>query len=425
MQTMFNLRIQSNKMLLVLAACFTSLLIPHQATAQESAEFAVNVQDVLKIRVGNWDITRKVYEEWQGLSGEYTVGTDGDISYPYVGSVAVKGKSLEDISETIAKNLKIAIGLPSLPAVAIEIASYNPIFVTGDVYRPGQYDFRPGMTVRQAIAMAGGVGRAGSSNGNIQRDILKAFGQRRLLIQNQQRLLLRISRLEAENKEGQEFVTPQEIQSRLFDSGLIEIEKNIFINNTETLEQRILSVDELIELLTIVIEKLDNQLSLNQTEISRSEAELVAKRKLLESGTIRANDVTALARRVTELHLRDIELTVEKLRAEQSLNEAQREKIDIKKENRSRLLEQLDDARTELTKLTLGVELQTDLYATALEFGANNVETSWDQPLSILVIEHGNIESENNISDETTRLKPGDTVVVRVPEVTNNFEQSQ
>jgi len=422
---MVNLRIRLNKTLLVLSVCLASLLIPHQATAQETPELTVNVLDVLEIRVGNWDITRKVYDEWQGLSGEYTVGMDGKISYPYVGSVAVNGKNLENISKTIAKNLKIAIGLPSLPAVAIEIASYNPIFVTGDVYRPGKYDFRPGMTVRQAMAMAGGVGRAGSSSGDIQRDILKALGQRRLLIQNQQRILLRIARLEAENKDGQEFVTPHEIQSRLFDSGLIEIEKSIFINNTEALEQKILSVDELIELLTIVIEKLENQLSLNQNEISRSEADLVKKKQLLQSGTIRANDVTALARTVTELRLRDIELTVEILRAEQSLNQAQREKIDIKKENRSRLLEQLDDARTELTKLTLGVELQTDLYATALEFGANNVETSWDQPLSILVIGHGNTESENNISDETTRLKPGDTVVVRVPEVTNDLEQSQ
>jgi len=422
---MFNLRIQSNIMLLVLATCFTSFLISHQTTAQENPEFTVSVQDVLEIRVGSWDITRKAYDEWQGLSGKYTVGMDGKISYPYVGSVAVKGKRLEDISRTIAKNLKIAIGLPNLPAVAIEIASYNPIFVTGDVYRPGQYDFRPGITVRQAMAMAGGVGRAGSSSSDIQRDILKALGQRRLLIQNQQRLLLRIARLEAENKDGQEFVTPQEIQSRLFDSGLIEIEKNIFINNTEALKQQILSVDELIELLAIVIEKLENQLSLNRAEISRSETDLVKKKKLLQSGTIRANDVAALARTITELRLRDIELTVEKLRAEQSLNQAQREKIDIRKENRSRLLGQLDDARTELTKLTLGVELQTDLYATALEFGANNVETSWDQPLSILVIGHGNTESENNISDETTTLKPGDTIVVRVPEVTYDIEQSQ
>ena len=68
------------------------------------------------------------------------------------------------------------------------------------------------------------------------------------------------------------------------------------------------------------------------------------------------------------------------------------------------------------------MELQTDLYAPALESGANNVETSWDQPLSILVIGHGNTESEDNISDETTRLKPGDTVVVRVPEVTYDLE---
>jgi hypothetical protein len=292
--------------------------------------------------------------------------------------------------------------------------------VTGDVYRPGKYDFKPGMTVRQGIALAGGVGRTGSSQNNLEREIVKSLGQRRLLIQNQQRLLLRIARLETESKDSAEFDTPEEVAASLLDSGLIEIEQNIFKNNTQTLEQRLLSVDELIELLTVVIEKLGKQIGLNSEDTSRTQIDLEQKRALLKRGTIRADVVTNLERTLTGLRLREVELTVEKLRAEQSLNQAKREKIDIKKDNQSNLLEQLDRARTELTELTIGIELQTDLYATALEFGSINVENSWDQAVSIVVIGHGNVSAENNIADETSWLKPGDTIVVRIPNSTSD-----
>ncbi|MCV6824497.1 MULTISPECIES: polysaccharide biosynthesis/export family protein [Halocynthiibacter] len=384
--------------------------------AQNNGAYPINVQDVLRIRVGNWDFTNNNYEEWQGLSGEYTVGPDGRISYPYVGSVEVGGLPLDVISETIARELEVAIGLPNRPAVAIEIASYNPIFVTGDVYRPGQYEFRPGMSVRQAMAMAGGVGRSGSSGRELERDILRAYGQRRLLVQNQQQLLLKIARIEAEINNAEKFETPDEIRRQLLDSGIINIEESIFENNMEALSERIESVDELVGLLTNVIEKLETQLALNSAEIERTEEDLANKQELLAKGNIRANDVTTLTRTLTNLQIRDVELTVEKLRAEQSLNEAQRDIIDIKKQNRASLLEQLDEARRRLTSMTLGIDLQTDLYTSALITDAESSKIDPNEPLVISVVSHGRGGDAPEIASETTLLRPGDTVIIRVPQ---------
>lgn len=420
-----NSYIISRKILLIFAVCFFQLISMLQSTAQSTAQYSFNDQDVLKIRVGSWDVTRNAYVEWQGLSGDYTVGPDGKISFPYVGTITVRASNVEQVSQEIAKKLKISIGLPELPAVAIEISSYNPVFVTGDVYRPGQYEYRPGMSVRQAVAMAGGIGRAGGNSIKIERDILHAFGQRRLLIQNQQRLLLRISRLEAEINEETNYVAPEEIQARILDSGLVDIEKDIFANNTEALKQRILSVEELIVLLRNVLEKLDRQLALSNEEITRTEADLIKKRKSLARGTLRASDVANAARALTNLRLREIELTVDKLRVEQSLNESEREKIDIKKKNKAVLLQQLDEARTLLTDLALTIDMQTDLYTSALVFGAKNPEASLDMSFSILVIGHGEDVANDSISNEQTKLRPGDTVVIRIPETISETDQSQ
>ena len=412
-------------MMLVIAVCFSHMLSFSSVTAQTSKEYTLNVQDVLKIRVGSWDVTNNVYEQWQGLSGDYTVGSDGKISFPYAGSIPVAEKTINEVSLVIAQKLKVSIGLPDFPAVAIEIASYNPVFVTGDVYKPGQYKYRPNMSVRQAIAMAGGVGRAGSNSARIERDIMRAYGQRRKLVQGQQRLLLRISRLEAEINEAENYAAPEEIQNNLLDGSLIAIEESIFANNTDALKQRILSVEELIELLANVIGKLESQLALTEEDVKRTEKDLKQKQALLQKGTIRANAVATVASNLTELRLRQIQLTVEKLRAEQSLNQSKREKLDISKQNKATLLRDLDTARTELTELSVAIDTQTDLYASALQLGANSTDISIDSPLSILVIGHGNEASDSTFGNEKTILKPGDTVVIRVPESTVDTDQIQ
>jgi polysaccharide export outer membrane protein len=120
---MHKLNIRINKILMVVGLALAGLLSPNQIVAQEGFSLQVDVQDILKIRVGNWNITRKVHDEWAGLSGDYTVGMDGKISFPYIGSVDVKGHSFEDISQSIATKLQVAIGLSREPAVATEIAS--------------------------------------------------------------------------------------------------------------------------------------------------------------------------------------------------------------------------------------------------------------------------------------------------------------
>jgi polysaccharide export outer membrane protein len=42
------------------------------------------------------------------------------------------------------------------PSVAVEIESYRPFFILGEVAAPGQYPYVPNMTVESAVAIAGG-----------------------------------------------------------------------------------------------------------------------------------------------------------------------------------------------------------------------------------------------------------------------------
>lgn len=94
-----------------------------------------------------------VYNE-PALTGEFAVTGDGNISYPLIGNVPVTGKSIEQTQELLRGRL--AAGYVKDPRVTIEVINYRPYYMLGEVGKPGQYPFSVGLTVQQAVAVAGG-----------------------------------------------------------------------------------------------------------------------------------------------------------------------------------------------------------------------------------------------------------------------------
>ena len=88
------------------------------------------------------------------LSGDYSVGGDGALSFPLIGSVPVAGKTTEQASREI--EVLLAGGYLKNPRVNLEVSTYRPFFILGEVKQPGQYPFVNGLTVLNAIATAQG-----------------------------------------------------------------------------------------------------------------------------------------------------------------------------------------------------------------------------------------------------------------------------
>lgn len=88
------------------------------------------------------------------LSTSYKVDDAGAISFPLVGPVPVRGKTTEQAAAAIAAGL--ANGFMRSPNVVAEIDTYRPFFIQGAVKNAGQFTYVYGMTVRAAIATAGG-----------------------------------------------------------------------------------------------------------------------------------------------------------------------------------------------------------------------------------------------------------------------------
>jgi polysaccharide biosynthesis/export protein len=106
-------------------------------------------------RLGPGDAVRLITFGEEGLTGEFRVSDAGTIAVPLLGGVRAAGLTPAELEKSVADKLKQAKLLRD-PSVAAEITEYRPIFVLGEVNKPGQYPYQPGMTVVTSAAVAGG-----------------------------------------------------------------------------------------------------------------------------------------------------------------------------------------------------------------------------------------------------------------------------
>jgi polysaccharide export outer membrane protein len=128
------------------------------ATAAQSSEMAFAPGDKVRITV---------FGE-EKLSGEYPVDNSGFLSMPLIGSIRAAGLTKPQLEETLAKQLRSKY--LRNPRVTVESVNFRPFYVLGEVQRPGEYQYRSGLNVLSAIAIAGGATyRASTSKVMIQR----------------------------------------------------------------------------------------------------------------------------------------------------------------------------------------------------------------------------------------------------------------
>jgi protein involved in polysaccharide export with SLBB domain len=116
--------------------------------------YAIGVADILTVNV----------VRPEPLLMEVTVSPDGTISFPYIGTIVAKGKTLDEVQAEMTK--KLGEGYMKYPVLSVTLKESNSkrFFVYGEVTTPGPYAVEENMTVLRAISMAGGFSKFGSSS---------------------------------------------------------------------------------------------------------------------------------------------------------------------------------------------------------------------------------------------------------------------
>ena len=105
-------------------------------------------------RLDAGDKLRVVVFGQEGLTNTYAIDAGGAITMPLIGAVPARGRTPAGLASEITAKLRN--GYIRDPSVAVEIESYRPFFILGEVAAPGQYPYVPNMSVESAVAIAGG-----------------------------------------------------------------------------------------------------------------------------------------------------------------------------------------------------------------------------------------------------------------------------
>lgn len=112
-------------------------------------------QDVLYTLSAGDTISITVYGEESLSIKELKIDNRETLDYPYLGTLSLAGKTLEQLQGEITAGLKGQVLVN--PKVNVSIVEYRNVYVNGMVKEPGGYEYEPDLTVQEALSLAGGI----------------------------------------------------------------------------------------------------------------------------------------------------------------------------------------------------------------------------------------------------------------------------
>lgn len=111
-------------------------------------------QDLARYKLGVGDKIKIIVHGEEDLTLETKLSDSGGFKYPFLGDVQAAGLSLEQLNQVLVSGLKPDYLLQ--PDINIFIVEYRGFFIHGEIKKPGNYPYQPGLTLEKAIALAGG-----------------------------------------------------------------------------------------------------------------------------------------------------------------------------------------------------------------------------------------------------------------------------
>lgn len=331
--------------LLLLSASFSATAEPYPTN-----EYKLGPMDKIEIRAYDLRTGSVEAHEWVPLKGEYIVDASGLVLLPLVGELKATNETVFSLSRSISRILQDKVGLTQSPSILVQVIKYRPFYITGEVETPGEYDFRPGLTVGQAISIAGGLRRLNGENlFALSKENITQLGEIKTLNQSKTSLLIKLSRLEAEIYDRDAVVYPDEVTTNLKDpkvSSAMKEENLLFINKLSTFKDVLSALQKTRDLLSSEIETLkdkDSTLSqqavLIQKELSQVR-ELVAKGLSINSRELSAQQIS------TGYQSAKLDVQLAALRAQQEMSKVGRDILELRTKRQADALKELSEVRS-------------------------------------------------------------------------------
>ena len=105
-------------------------------------------------RIGAGDRLRIATYGEDRLTGEFTVTAQGAIAFPLLGELPAQGRTVPEITAELQRRL--ASQYMRNPQVAVEMVNFRPVYILGEVTRPGEFAYGQQLSIYALVAKAGG-----------------------------------------------------------------------------------------------------------------------------------------------------------------------------------------------------------------------------------------------------------------------------
>ena len=379
--------------------------------------YRLGVGDSVRLRVVIFDDQSRRHDVWDAVSGDYSVQPDGKISVPLAGSVLAAGITTEELGATVSAALQERAGLLQAPPTAVEVVGYRPLYVLGDVARPGPYPATPGLTALQAMAEAGGQIRQGAQAGG---SLVRETGALNETLSEISRNRARSFRFRAEIDGADEIAFPDGLShpgGRGKMQGILAEERALFASRKQAFELELETLEGLKVLLETEIAGLRQKLEGQQQQIEFARRNFENVSSLVDRGLSRANLLDGAQRRLFEVESAELDLQNSIYRAQQRIEEANRDIVSLRARRATEATAELQRTNARLEALS---QRRDTLRLVLLEAG--EVAVTEEEPLFELVFLLNRGEAPAERISGTTPLQAADIVTIRLEPVDSDGE---
>ena len=425
MQILPKIRFGPSSIRTLLGAAFL-LMATFAATAGPGDGYQLDTMDRLRIRVAEWQSAEGALRDWTALNGDYVVGPSGDISMPFVGELTARGSTTAELASAIGEQLQQKLGLPDRPEASVEIAEFRPVFIAGDVQKPGKYPYDPQFTVLKALSLAGGLRRSEGAGLGGARDFVNAQGNHDVLVAQRNGLLARRARLIAEAEGKSDIQFPDELGKS--DSGrkLMSDEKALMTARQKRLRLQLSGLDDLKKLLQSEIESLQQKITTQNRQLDLARNELKSIGNLQEKGLVVNQRILALEQSNAELEGKVLDMETASLRAKQDIAKATQDATSLQNDRDTEIAQARQQTETDLNEISLKLGmyggLMTEALGRAPQAAASAAATGAAPMIRYRIVRSVNGKSGETDAQEDTPVLPGDVVKVEIaaPQVNSN-----
>jgi polysaccharide export outer membrane protein len=369
-------------------------------------------QTKFRLSIVQWAPAKGQYERWDAFSGDYTVSDKGQVLLPSIGAITVGQLDIAGLTDEIAKRLQNKIRLNQPPAVSVEVLDYAPVYVVGDVAKPGEYRYREGLTVLQSLAMSGGPIRALAQQ---RSQAVRLAGDLHELDYTILRKTARLARLQAEMSGADDIAFDPAVDNQPIAEGILREERVIFQARANALNRRANALTELRTLLLKEISTLEEKLKGSDEDIRSIEEQLANMKSLVERGITVASRQLDLERLLTTYRSNRLDLVTAVMRGRQAISETTRDLEGLYDTRRSEIAVELQSDQASLDQLKMKQETTRKLLMEELSSSVAAIGDQKPLPTSFKVSRRDNGQFKEFDASEITTLLPGDVVKVVQP----------